>query len=655
MRIAVALQLGFCGLCLTLALVGEGMGVEIPDPPAVNCVWSRWSEWSPCDPCTKSRRRSRSVEVFSQFGGLSCEGSLGDREFCTTGAECELPPPPACSDSEFQCESGSCIKKRLMCNGDYDCEEGSDEDCDPQRKPCGLSVLENNEQGRTAGYGINILGVDPRMNPFNNDYFNGRCDRVRNPYTQKYDRLPWNVGVLNYETLVEETTSREIYEDTDSLLKEILTEMTNKLDVGLSFKFSPTEKSMSESVAPPSTSDAAAPSTSDAAAPSTSDAAAPSTSDAAAPSTSDAAAPSTSDAAAPSTSDAAAPSTSDAAAPSTSKVDLTLGLEIGFQKKTMIKELSEYTKIKNKSFMRVKGKVQLSTYRMRSRELKTADEFLAHVKSLPLQYERGIYFAFLEDYGTHYTKNGKTGGEYELVYVLNQDTIKTKNLTERTVQNCVKVGISADFQGIVDGNVKNDNCKDVTNKNQGDTAGKAVVDKVITSVKGGTLQSAVGMRAQLNKEGVMNINTYQEWARTIAEAPALLTSEPEPIYMLIPLDMADANTRISNLKRATADYTAEYNVCKCKPCQNGGTLALLDGRCKCMCPFQYEGLACQNYKADKVKHAGARPTVIQEGNWSCWSSWSSCGGGKRTRTRRCNTEGLLGAVCRGDTNNEEHC
>lgn len=46
---------------------------------------------------------------------------------------------------------------------------------------------------------INILGADPRMNPFNNDYFNGRCNRVRNPYSGTYDRIPWNVGDLRYE------------------------------------------------------------------------------------------------------------------------------------------------------------------------------------------------------------------------------------------------------------------------------------------------------------------------------------------------------------------------------------------------------------------------------------------------------------------------
>ncbi|XP_071321879.1 complement component C9 [Trachinotus anak] len=574
------LQLGFCGLCLALTLLGEGMGVELPDPPAVNCEWSRWSEWSSCDPCTKTRRRSRSVEVFGQFKGQRCQESIGSAEACVPTGTCEAPPPE-CSDSEFQCESGFCIKKRLTCNGDYDCEDGSDEDCDPGRKPCGSAILNNNEQGRTAGYGINLLGADPRMNPFNNDYFNGRCDRVMNPNTGQNDRIPWNVGVLSYQTLVEETVSREIYENTHSLVRELLKEASFKVDAGLSFKFTPSEKSMSDF---------------------------------------------------------------------TPKIDL----DAQYEKKTMIRDVTDNSKIQNKSFMRVKGKVQLSTYRLRSRELKVADEFLQHVKSLPLEYEKGIYFAFLEDYGTHYTRNGKSGGEYELIYVLNQDTIKAKNLTERMIQDCIKVGVAADF-GVISGHARPENCEPVTTKKEAGVEGKAVVDEVMTSVKGGTLESAVAMRTKLNRDGVMDVATIQNWARTIADAPALLNSEPEPIYTLIPLDMPDANTRISNLKKATADYVAEYNVCKCKPCQNGGTLALIDGKCICLCPHLFEGLACQNFKGDKAKYSGDRPTVRHEGNWSCWSYWSSCSGGTRTRTRHCNTGGIPGAECTGDTNNVEYC
>lgn len=91
------------------------------------------------------------------------------------------------------------------------------------------------------------------------------------------------------------------------------------------------------------------------------------------------------------------------------------------------------------------------------------------------------------------------------------------------------------------------------------------------------------------------------------------TRQAEPIYMLVPLDMPGANTRISNLKRATADYVAEYNVCKCKPCHNGATLALLGGRCVCLCPHLYEGLACQNYKIDNAQDPGKRERMHRGG------------------------------------------
>lgn len=52
---------------------------------------------------------------------------------------------------------------------------------------------------------------------------------------------------LSCQTLVEETVSKEIYEDTHSLLREMLKEMSSDFDIGFSFKFSPTEASMSNS------------------------------------------------------------------------------------------------------------------------------------------------------------------------------------------------------------------------------------------------------------------------------------------------------------------------------------------------------------------------------------------------------------------------
>ena len=51
----------------------------------------------------------------------------------------------------------------------------------------------------------------------------------------------------------------------------------------------------------------------------------------------------------------------------------------------------------------------------------------------------------------------------------------------------------------------------------------------MTSVKGGTLETAAAMRAKLDKEGVMDINTYKDWARSIGDNPALISSEVRAI------------------------------------------------------------------------------------------------------------------------------
>lgn len=107
-----------------------------------------------------------------------------------------------------------------MCNEDFDCEDGTDEDkCDIVSPPCGGAKPESSEEGRLVRQGT-LDGIY-KLNPFNNDYYNGRCNTVRNPSTGMQERLPWNVEFFNYETLVEETTSINIFEDASSLFKEM--------------------------------------------------------------------------------------------------------------------------------------------------------------------------------------------------------------------------------------------------------------------------------------------------------------------------------------------------------------------------------------------------------------------------------------------------
>ncbi|KAF4073127.1 hypothetical protein AMELA_G00255270 [Ameiurus melas] len=554
----------------------------------IDCKMTSWSVWAPCDPCTKTMHRSRGIELFGQFGGQKCIEPIGEKKPCQPTTQCVEDPLPVCTTNEFLCESGFCIKKRLVCNGDNDCDDASDEDeCDKIRSPCGNVAVSESDIGLRAGYGINILGTGPRMSPFNNKVYNGICDRVKEPSTLTYNRLPWNVAVINFETLVEETTSKEVYKDTHSLLSELTKDVTSETNIELSLKFTSTESSaQNQTIAGASG-----------------------------------------------------------------------GFDTGIEKREMIKTITEHSTTKEKSFFRVKGKVQLGTYRMRSRGLEVSPLFLDAVDALPLQYEKGQYFGFLEDYGTHYTKNGRMGGEYELVYVLNSKVITDKKKTETLLKDCLKIGINLNLQlsqGIEPGaSTSNKKCTEIKHDDTVEDKSEPLIDKVISAVKGGSPKSAAAMKSQLSKEAVLNWDRYVEWAETLSELPALIQSDPEPIYNAIPLNFPDAQPRRENLQRALNEYIAEYSVCKCQPCQNGGTVAQVDGNCICLCPLHFEGLACQTIRHELLKDKDQ--PIEQLGNWGCWSSWSSCSGGRQIRTRSCKTGGIAGVICKGDTVSEEHC
>lgn len=52
-----------------------------------------------------------------------------------------------------------------------------------------------------------------------------------------------------------------------------------------------------------------------------------------------------------------------------------------------------------------------------------------------------------------------------------------------------------------------------------------LIDKVISTVKGGTTASAAAMKSQLSKTGVLNWSHYVEWAATLTSMPALIHSD----------------------------------------------------------------------------------------------------------------------------------
>ncbi|NWY49984.1 CO9 protein, partial [Chionis minor] len=502
----------------------------------IDCELSTWSEWGPCDPCTYQRFRSRRIERFGQFGGTPCLEALGDVQSCKTSQVCPEEPEPDCG-IDFQCNSGRCIKQRLVCNIDNDCGDSSDEDgceSDP-RSPCRNHDIDVSEIGRTAGHGINVLGMQPMASPFDNEFFNGLCERVRDGNSRTYYRKPWNVAALTYDTKADKSFTSVFYHDRVQLLKEVNAESQFNFNAGVSLKYTPTEGNGQGSIQG--------------------------------------------------------------------------GLKLQYNKNSglssILKRSSERVSLikinANQTFLYVKGKIQLGRFQMRSRDVRLTDRFLDDLNLLPAEYDKGEYFKFLEDYGTHYAVSGTVGGKYELVYVLDNSAMSQIGIKVDDVKRCLGYGLDVgityldiEAKASTNGSI----CGKITVKNKSELTDDAVIDDVISLVDGGQIDFSVKIKEMLLRGAKMvDVEDYVQWAKSLVDAPVVIQQRPSPIYTLVPVKMRNAYLKKQNLERAIEDYITEYSVCKCEPCKNGGTVVLVDGACVCMCSSYFKGIACQTPKS----------------------------------------------------------
>ncbi|KAI4809293.1 hypothetical protein KUCAC02_018193 [Chaenocephalus aceratus] len=271
-----------------------------------------------------------------------------------------------------------------------------------------------------------------------------------------------------------------------------------------------------------------------------------------------------------------------------------------------LKNITQH-KSQDLGFVRLFSKVQTAHFKMRSNELMLHEDFYISLMELPEQYDFGMYSRFFSTFGTHYVTEGTMGGTLEYIVVVNKTSMASSNMEEKD-------------------------------------ADSAIIEDIVTLVKGGHTDSSSGLLAIRDPE------TYRNWGASLKYNPTLIDYETLPIYELVRRSTAaeHSGTRLANLERGLDEYLQQFDSCRCAPCRHNGIPVLRGTSCVCICKSGYQGEACEET---------LRGDTSTDGSWSCWGAWTACATGRKTRTKTCDNPAPDGggATCRGSSFQTRHC
>uniref|UniRef100_A0A672RXQ9 Complement component C7 n=1 Tax=Sinocyclocheilus grahami TaxID=75366 RepID=A0A672RXQ9_SINGR len=285
---------------------------------------------------------------------------------------------------------------------------------------------------------------------------------------------------------------------------------------------------------------------------------------------------------------------------------------------------NELKQDKTYHLLMIRNEVEVAQFQNNAPQyLPLSEDFWKDLSALPSTYDQSAYRFFIQRYGTHYMEEGSLGGQYQALLELDASYMMEMSIFE---------------------------CYDLTYPLKCFTENRNHKMPVKTDVIGGHPAYIAGLSLLDLENPDSNKQMYSKWAGSVKEFPKVIKQKLRPLYEVVK-EVPCAGLKKLHLKRALEAYLEEQSPCHCRPCQNNGMAVLADGVCACVCRPGTSGNACQNGHV-----LGEQPGVI-EGVWSCWSAWSICSHGQKSRTRSCNNPALRngGRNCIGKTIEWKSC